>query len=164
MNVDDRLELRESSQLEDAVDALFRRRYGVPAPDFPHHVAAWHVTGSGKQHLACYIHFTPQGELLLGGGAVTDPRVMRRMPAALRQRVRAEGGLYLMALEWALQYFRPRFKAVFGYCGDVLAERVDRAAGFGDTGHEHLLVYWLHDCDPATRQRLIAQAHAVGPF
>ncbi len=112
----------------------------------------------------CYIHFRPQGDLLLGGGACVDPRAMRRMPGAVRASIRARGGLYQLSLAWSLQHFAGRYKAVFGYCGDVLAERVDRAVGFVDTGHEHLLVYWLDDCDASERARLIAQAHTVGPF
>lgn len=147
-----------------AMDALFRHRYGVPGPDFPIHVAAWHAPTDGQPELACYIHFTEQGDLLLGGGACVDPRVMRRMPASLRQSIRAAGGLYQLSLCWSLQQFRGRCKAVFGYCGDPLAERVDRAAGFVDTGHDHLLVYWLDNCDKSEQERLIAEAHAVGPF
>lgn len=158
------LELREETRLAAAGQALFQRRYGSPAPDFPHHVTAWFVDSVNERHLACYIHFTAQGELLLGGGACVDPRVMRCMPGSLRESIRARGGLYQLSLAWSLEHFADRYKAVFGYCGDALAERVDRAVGFVDTGHAHLLVYWLSDCDASTRSRLIAEAHAVGPF
>lgn len=158
------MQLREEPRLSAPMDALFRRRYGATGPHFPHHVAAWHVDGEGRRQLACYIHFSARGELLLGGGACVDLRVMRRMPAATRDAIRAAGGLYQMSLAWSLEHFRGQFKAVFGYCGDALAERVDRAVGFADTGHRHLLVYWLDDCDQATRQRLVAVAHAEGPF
>jgi hypothetical protein len=158
-----RIELCEEAHLDAAMDALFRQRYGVPGPDFPHHVVAWWVDG-GERRPLCYIHFTAQGEVLLGGGACVDQRLLRRVPRELRESIRAQGGLYHLSLAWSLRHFIARYRAVFGYCGDPLAERVDRAVGFSDTGHEHLLVYWLGDCDAATRTRLIAAAHAVGPF
>lgn len=160
----DILELREELRLNVAIHVLFERRYGVAAPDFPHHVAAWHVDSANERRLACYIHFTGQNGLLLGGGACVDRRVMRRMPSGMRASIRARGGLYQLSLAWSLEHFAERYKAVFGYCGDALAERVDRAVGFVDTGHTHLLVYWLHHCDAPERARLIAKAHAVGPF
>ncbi|MGA7297666.1 MAG: hypothetical protein WBW92_09170 [Rhodanobacteraceae bacterium] len=159
------IETREESHLDYSARELFRRRYGSPAPDFPYHVVTWLLNAEDDTGVpACYIHFTAHGDALLGGGACVDPRAMRRMPSGLRQSIKAQGGLYQLSLAWSLQHFSGRFKAVFGYCGDALAERVDRAVGFVDTGHKHLLVYWLDSCDPATRARLIAEAHAVGPF
>lgn len=143
---------------------LFARVFGHPPPVDGHHCCAFVRDAEDREHLACYIHFRPLGDLLLGGGACVDPAILRSMPATLRREVRAAGGLYLLCLGGALRNFRGRYKAVFGYCGDGLAERVDRAAGFVDTGHPRLLVYWLEDCDARTRQDLIARAHAVGPF
>lgn len=157
------LTLREEPALAESVDALFRQRYGTPGPDFPHHVVAWWRDGAQERPL-CYIHFSARGELLLGGGACVDQRALRRLPASLRESIRANGGLYHLSLAWSLRHFRGRFRAVFGYCGDALADRVDRAVGFADTGHQHLLVYWLDAEDAASRARLIAEAHAVGPF
>lgn len=143
---------------------LFVQRFGHPPPLDGRHVCAFLRDVHDMEHLACYIHFRPLGEILLGGGAVVDPALLRTLHRATRRHVRDHGGLYRMSLDWALQQFRGRFKAVFGYCGDALAERADRAAGFVDTGHERLLVYWLVDCDEAARMRCIAQAHAQGPF
>ena len=157
------LQLCEEAALDPAMDALFRLRYGTPGPDFPHHVVAWWLDGETRRPL-CYIHFTAQGEALLGGGACVDNRLLRRVPRGLREEIRAQGGLYHLSLAWSLRHFAGRYRAVFGYCGDVLAERVDRAVGFVDTGYEHLLVHWLEECDETVRARLIAAAHAVGPF
>lgn len=143
---------------------LFEWRFGHAPPDEPHHVGTFLVDADGTERLVCYVHFRPRGEILLGGGACVDSRLMRTLMPAQRQAIRQQGGLYRICLEWALQHFAGSYKAVFGYCGDGLAERVDRAAGFADTGHEHLLVYWLDNCDHAERTHLIAQAHAAGPF
>jgi hypothetical protein len=144
-------------------NALFRLRYGQDAPDFPFHVIASWRDGDHEVPL-CYIHFTAHGEALLGGGACVDSHVLRRLPADLRAAIRAAGGLYRYSLAWSVRHFAPRFSAIFGYCGDVLAERTDLAVGFARTEHAHLLVYFTRPLDAESRNALIARAHAVGPF
>ena len=108
--------------------------------------------------------FTEQGDLLLGGGACVDDRVLRRMPATARAAIRAAGGLYQHALAWSVRNLGPQTKAIFGFCGDALAERADIAVGFKHTMHPKLLVYFTRDLEQHERDRLIAEAHAVGPF
>ncbi len=144
-------------------NALFRLRYHQDSPDFPHHVIAFWRSGDGKIPL-CYIHFTAQGDALLGGGACVDNRALRQLPAELRAAIRTAGGLYKYSLAWSVRHFAPRFTAIFGYCGDALAERTDLVVGFSKTKHPHLLVYWTRETDEAERQKLVAQAHAIGPF
>lgn len=144
-------------------NALFRSRYGQDAPDFPCHVIASWRDGVDKIPL-CYIHFTAQDELLLGGGACIDNRMLRRLPEAVRGAIREGGGLYRQSLAWSVRHFAPRFAAVFGYCGDVLAERTDLAVGFTKTRYPRLLVYWTRPLSESKQYALIEQAHAVGPF
>jgi hypothetical protein len=144
-------------------NALFQRRYRQDAPDFPHHVVAF-WNDDGKEIPVCYIHFTAQGSALLGGGACVDDRAMRRMPVSLRSAIRDAGGLYKYALGWSMRHFAPHCDAIFGYCGDALAERVDLALGFAKTGHRHLLVFWTRELATEKQQELIAHAHAVGAF
>ena len=144
-------------------NALFRLRYGSDAPDFPFHVIAfWNDNGSRVP--LCYIHFTAQGDALLGGGACVDNRVLRRLPEDLRDRIRIAGGLYKYSLAWSVQHFAARFSAIFGYCGDVLAERTDLAVGFKKTEYPRLLVYFTRALDAVERRLLIERANAVGPF
>jgi len=143
---------------------LFQRKYRQPAPDFPHHVIAWHRAADGARRALCYIHFTDVGEILLGGGACSDDRAMRLLSTEERACVRAAGGLYHYALAWSVQHFAARFAAIFGYCGDRLAARVDLAVGFKWTEHEHLLVYFTQPIDAAKRGALIAKAHSYGAF
>jgi hypothetical protein len=144
-------------------NALFRLRYGVDAPDFPHHVIAWRNDDAGRIPL-CYIHFTAQGQILLGGGACVDNRALRRLPQELRDAIRTAGGLYRYSLAWSVQHFAPRFAAIFGYCGDVLAERTDLSVGFSKTQHPRLLVYFTQTLDDAQQHSLVEQANAVGAF
>jgi len=154
----------ELEQADDDSVALFQRRFGGPPPAYPHHVVARHRAADGGFATACYVHFTPAGEMLLGGGACIDPRAIRAMSADDRHALHAAGGLYHATLTWAVRHFAPRYEAIFGYCGNPLAERVDLAVGFARTGHPHLLVLWTRDTDAARRADLIARAHAVGPF
>lgn len=144
-------------------NALFRLRYGADAPDFPHHVIAFWNDGAARIPL-CYVHFTAQGEILLGGGACVDNRALRRLPQDLRVAIRRAGGLYRYSLAWSVRHFAPLFPAIFGYCGDVLAERIDLAVGFGKTRYPRLLVHFTRTLDDAKQRALIEQANAVGAF
>ena len=144
-------------------NALFQRRYRQDAPDFPHHVVAFWCD-EDREIPVCYIHFTALGSALLGGGACVDDRAMRRMPASLRTAIRDAGGLYKYTLGWSMRHFALHCAAIFGYCGDALAERVDLALGFAKTGHRHLLVFWTRELAPEKQQDLISRAHAVGGF
>ncbi|MEO6076286.1 MAG: hypothetical protein ABIP56_05730 [Dokdonella sp.] len=162
--IDTVLEMAEIDDGKPLADPLFRHRYGSDAPDFPCHVFAFARNGDQRGALLCYIHFTAQGNFLLGGGACVDNRALRLISREARDAIRAAGGLYRHALAWSVQHFSGRYQAIFGYCGDALAERVDLDVGFRKTGHEHLLVHFSDGVSSADRERLIEQAHAVGPF
>ena len=161
--IDDHLVVMEMPDALAATD-LFRHRYRAEPPDFPHHVVAFERTPAGPGAALCYVHFTARGELLLGGGACVDNRRLRHLGAEARTAIRAAGGLYRHTLDWSVRHFAPRFGAIFGYCGDALAERVDLAVGFERTPHRHLLAFFTRELDAGTRARLVAEAHAVGPF
>jgi hypothetical protein len=144
--------------------ALFQRKYRRDIPEFPHHVVAYATPAGAAEQALCYVHFTDCGDILLGGGACTDDRVLRRLALREREALRQAGGPYQHALVWAVRHFAPRFSAIFGYCGDALAARVDRAVGFVDTGLPHLLVYWTREVDQRRRAQMIAKAHSFAPF
>ena len=162
--IDAVLEMAEIDDGKKLADPLFHHRYACDAPDFPCHVFAFARNGGERGPLLCYIHFTPQGDLLLGGGACVDNRALRLLSSESRDAIRAVGGLYRHALAWSVQHFSDRYQAIFGYCGDALAERVDLDVGFRKTRHEHLLVHFRDGVSSAGQERLIEQAHAVGPF
>ena len=163
MTVGEFIVVRASDDVPETAQALFRRKYGRDIPDFPHHVVAYLRDGDALTPL-CYVHFTDCGDILLGGGACSDDRVMRRMSAAQRAIVRDAGGVYQHVLGWSVRHFAPRFAAIFGYCGDALAERVDRAVGFQSTPYDHLLVYFTRDVEPHRRRQMIEKAHSFGAF
>jgi hypothetical protein len=164
MTIDDFINVQETQDVPDVAELLFQRKYQRSVPEFPHHVVAFHRADEGVLRPVCYVHFTDCGDILLGGGACTDERVLRQMTWTERESLRAAGGIYRHALQWSVRHFAPRFSAIFGYCGDALAERVDRAVGFESTSHDHLLVYWTGDADAKRRRQMIAKAHAFGAF
>ncbi|HMM65650.1 MAG TPA: hypothetical protein PKC03_01805 [Dokdonella sp.] len=163
-NIDDFIIVNEADRGPAFATPIFQRKYRLPVPEFPHHVIAYHRGDDDMFSVGCYIHFTDCGDILLGGGACTDDRVLRRMSADQRDCVRAAGGLYLHTLKWSLRHFGDRFAAVFGYCGDALAERVDRAAGFESTAHDRLLVYWTREVEPGRKAQMVAKAFSFIPF
>lgn len=162
--LEDWVRVAEHADGQALAEPIFQRRYRAAAPDFPIHVLAHCRIDDGRWLPACYIHVTVDGRMLLGGGVCVDDRVLRRLPFAARRRIHAAGGLYLHTLRWAMQHFGPRCDAMFGYCGDVLAERLDLAAGFRKTAHKHLLVYTPRPLPEAEEQALVARAHAASPF
>jgi len=155
------------SEVDDAVEIaqpLFDRRYRLPVPEFPHHVAAMYTGADGTRALACYIHFTDCGDLILCGGACTDNRVLRRMSETERDALREVGGIFQHTLAWSQRHFGARFAAVFGYTGDTLTKRVIDTLGWVPTPHPHLVVYWMQPVDERKRRQMIAKAHSFGAF
>jgi hypothetical protein len=144
--------------------ALFKRRFGDDPPSIPQHVSALVRRGDTAVGTLCYIHFSTFGTALLGGGACVDTGVLRRLTPDLRLQVRGAGGAYAMTLNWAVAHFQPSVDAVFGHCGDRLAERIDLACGFEKTPHAHLLVFWCKAGDPLERSSLVDRVAAIGPF
>jgi len=163
MKIEDFIDVRETEDVPAALESLFQRKYQRALPQFPHHVAAYY-RGDGVAIPVCYVHFTDCGDILLGGGASVDNRMLRRMTNDQRAAVHAAGGLYHHVLAWSVRHFAPRFAAIFGYCGDTLAERVDRAVGFQSTAHERLLVFWTRDVDARRRGHMVEKANAFVPF
>jgi len=164
MKIDDFIGVTEDENVPEVAELLFQRKYQRSVPDFPHHVVAFHRAGEGDSVPVCYVHFTDCGDILLGGGACTDDRVLRQMTPAQRDAVHAAGGIYQHTLQWSVRHFSARFGAIFGYCGNALAERIDRAAGFESTPYEHLLVYWTGESDARRRRQMMAKANSFTPF
>lgn len=164
MHIDEFILVEEVENGPAFASELFQRKYRLPVPKFPHHVVAFCRNDDGSCVPACYAHSTDCGDLILGGGACSDDRVLRRMSADQRAAIRAAGGLYLHTLKWSLNHFGPGVRAIFSYCGDALAERVDLAVGFEQTEHPNLLVYWTREVDEKRRRQLIAKAFSFIPF
>ncbi len=156
--------VEETDDGQRLAEPIFQRRYRASAPDFPHHVIAHCRTAGGDWLPACYIHFTAVDRMLLGGGACVDDRVLRRLPAAARASIHGAGGLYAHTLRWSLQHFAPRCDAIFGYCGDPLAERADLAVGFHKTEQPRLLAWFPAPLPESERRALIDRANAASPF
>jgi len=68
MKIDDFISLTATDDISAAAETLFQRKYRRGVPDFPHHVVANYRRADAEAQLACYIHFTDCGDILLGGG------------------------------------------------------------------------------------------------
>lgn len=143
---------------------LFQRKFGSPPPAQGHHFLAFHRDAETRLQVLGYTHFTPFGDIMLGGGACTDERVLRRMPAEQRAALADAGGAYFVLLRHAMGWLSTRCDAMFGYCGDVRAEAVDLRAGFVKTEYPHLLVHFHKPLHAVLQRALIAKAAAIGPF
>jgi hypothetical protein len=142
---------------------LFRRVFKCDPPDYPRHFVAVYEPDAGEALPLGYIHFTPHGAAYLCGGMAFDERLYRLLPAADRKALRVLGGVAHLMHERT----RPALadaEAIFGYVGDLKAERVDLRSGFVHTGHKHLIVTWLRDLAPARRTALVEEIRAMGPF
>jgi len=155
------------TEVEDAVPiatSVFARRYRLTVPEFPHHVVAFYVREDGASEVACYIHFTDCGDLILCGGACTDNLVLRKMTDDQRNALRTVGGIFQYTLNWSMHKFSKQFAAVFGFSGDTATRRVTDALGWQQTQHPHLLVYWMQEVEEKRRAQMTAKAHSFGAF
>ena len=157
------LRIFEVADAEPLAGDLFRRLFHFSPPDYPRHFVAAYEPRDGDPLTLGYIHFTPHKTVYLCGGMAFDERLYRRLPAADRQALRALGGVAHLMHERT----RPALadaEAIFGYVGDLKAERVDLRSGFVHTGHKHLIVVWMRDLPPDRLQELVEEIRALGPF
>lgn len=146
------------------VAPLFRRKFGDPPPDVPHHLVAFHRREDGSAALLGYSHMRPFGDIYLSGGSCTNGDAIRAMPPAQREALSAAGGIWYWILKYAFAKYADACEAFFGYSGDARALEVTRLAGFVDAGHPHLIVHWHKALHENVRRALVAKAHALGPF
>lgn len=153
------LRIALASAPDASVEALFQKSFLAPPPDFPIHVVMRH-----EDALLSYIHFTEYSGALLGGGACVDKAALKRIPAHARRFLRDARGAYFLSLTQSIAHFRHTHRAVFGYCGDALACRIDLQAGLVQTPYQHLLVVWMAESRAQERELLITRVNALGPF
>lgn len=126
---------------------LFRRTFSGSPPSTPVNYVAFFAEGCGRFRAVGYYHVSYRGEFALVGGLCVEPEVRGRRVGELLERRSFEnlGGA----------------KAFFAHVGDpARAMRL----GYERTPHPHLVVRWMTPTSPEERERLIAEAAAVGPF
>ena len=143
---------------------LFRRAYGKPVPDFPHHIVAFYHRADGVQVPVSYVHFTDCGDIYLAGGACTDGTVLRSMTPEQQAALHEYGGLMLATLRKGFELYGASCEAVFTCCGDRRALETTPKVGFSETGIQYLLVNWLETIDARRRREMTAKAQNFMPF
>lgn len=146
------------------VDALMRRLLNVGAPAFPLHFLTHVIADDGRRHLACYIHATDCGDIVLTGGACTDNRLLRRLSAEKRALLREVGGIYRYTIMHMQIVLKDRFHALFACCGNKAAERIMLETDAVRAGPDELFVCWMRDAPAAQRRQMIAKARSFMPF
>ena len=156
--------MEEVRDAEPYAGALFRRKFGDPIPDHPHHFISLYKAADGSLHLASYGHVTHYQGIGLGGGSCTDERVLRMMSAADRAALRAAGGMHCLLIRFIFERFAEHAPILFAYCGDNRAELVDLRAGFEKTEYTYLLRRVLRPLSDAERADYTQRAAAMGLF
>lgn len=149
---------------EPCAGALFRRKFGDPIPDHPHHYVAIYRAADAGLHVVGYSHSMLHQGLGLGGGSCVDERVLRMMSPDERKALRKAGGMLYLLLHFGFERFSAHSPIVFAYCGDNRAELVDLRAGFEKTEHRHLLRRVLAPLSDAEVIAYTTRAAAIGPF
>ena len=144
---------------------LFQRKFGGSAPDYPHHLVAFHVPADGSGlRVVSYAHFNPFGDVCLVGGVCTDGEVVRALAPVEQEQIRAAGGVYFHLVRYGFSRFRDKFAAFFGYVGDARSMEVNLAAGFQSTDHPHLIINPRDGLPDLHVKALTAKVLALGPF
>lgn len=146
-------------------DALFQRAFRVPVARFPGHFLA-HVRPEGESDLllACYVHATDCGDIVLLGGACTDGGALRRLSDSQQEQLRQVDGIYQHTMRVIQDRMRSRFQAMLACCGDARSEQVILEQGWKPTPHDQLFACWLQDATPSRRAQMIAKAKSFMPF
>jgi len=162
-SIDDIIRVEEVADAEFFIGDLFRRRFHVDPPNYPRNFVAFYQPARARLEAIGYVHYLAHEDSYLCGGLVIDERRYRQMPTEHRKVIKAAGGIAekMLRVTFARLSDAP---AIWGYVGDVLAEKVDLRAGFRHTTHEHIMVCWNKALSAEEKERRLAKVVALGPF
>lgn len=164
-NTEQFVSVTEVDEPDADTEAIFQRLFRSPAPQFPgHFLAHVHPDSGGPPLLACYVHATDCGDIVLLGGACTDGAVLRRLSAEQQDHLRRIDGIYRYTMAHIKAAMHARFEAMLACCGDARSEQVIRDQGWVDTPHSQLFACWLHGSSDKRRAQMLAKAHSFMPF
>jgi hypothetical protein len=143
---------------------LFRRKFGVPPPDFGHHIVAFYRDHERIFWPASYLHLWTQNTIGLVGGGCTDGRILQNMAPEHLLMLNQAGGLLRQTLGYCFGKFECQLEAFFGHCGNDRAKEVDVRAGFMETRIPYLLVRYNKPLSPKRQETLLRQAVTIGAF
>lgn len=153
----DILQVEETRVADFYVGDLFRRRFRVEPPDFPHHFVSIYRGFPAEFRTVGYVHYTRYEDNYMCGGMVIDDRAYRRMPMQHRALIREQGGIAEFMLRETFARLPPS-AAIWGYVGDKQARVVDLRAGFAPTEHPYIMVVWrqaFSDAEKAARLKKV---------
>jgi hypothetical protein len=162
-SIDDIIRVEEVADAEFFIGDLFRRRFHSDPPDYPRHFVAFYQPVRSRLETVGFVHYLRFEDSYLCGGLVIDDRRYRLMPTEHRKVIKAAGGIAekMLRVTFARLAEAP---AIWGYVGDVLAEKVDLRAGFRHTTHRHIMVFWNRELPAEEKEQRLARVAALGPF
>lgn len=163
IQIEDIVQVIETSEAERFVGALFRRKFGANPPDFPRHFVALYAQDGSTWQAVGYVNFWQRQTAFMGGGLVIEDRVYRRMPASHRSMIKSSGGIAEYLLKNSLRML-PDNDVVWGYVGDTQAEKIDLRVGFEHTHIARIMAYWTRSHSAEEKIRLVNEIAEVGPF
>lgn len=162
--ISDCLQIVEVRNASPFIGALFHRRFGSPAPDFPRHFVALYSKDQIDWQAICYGHYTRHQSDYLGGGMVMDNHLYRRVLPEHRQRIVEIGGIAELLLHESIGVLQHDAEAIWGYVGDKQARAVDLRAGFAPTHHPYLMAVWCKPLSEKMKRQKVDTIAALGPF
>jgi hypothetical protein len=162
-SIDEIIRVEEVSDAEFFIGDLFRRRFHGDPPNYPRNFVAFYQPVRSRLEPVGFVHYLAFEDSYLCGGLVIDDRRYRQMPAEHRKLIKAAGGIAEMMLRVTFARLADA-PAIWGYVGDVLAEKVDLRAGFRHTSHPHVMVYWNKDLPETEKAQRLARVVGLGPF
>lgn len=144
-----------------AADALFRKRFGQAAPDYPTHYIATYVP---LARVVGYVHMSEVGDLRLCGGLCVDEMAYRAAKGERFSAIRAAGGIGMLLLKAAC-LDGMHAKATFAYTGNRRSRELIEQIGFTCVCEPYLFALW-HSPSLSRQERgaVLQAAKAVGPF
>lgn len=163
--LDEFVVITEVADVRHLAAGLLKRKYGVDVPEHGRHILAF-VAGDGHCWMpAFYVNYMPHRNAMLIGGACTDGDVLRRLPAARREAIRAADGLMLQAVRYAESRFADISVATFGHCGDARSWSILKRCGYVRIpDHPYLIVRWNREPAEPARSELLDSVRAIGEF
>lgn len=162
-SIDDIVRVEEVTDAEFFVGDLFRRRFRADPPSYPRSFVAFYRPTRSTLEAVGYVHYLAFEDSFLCGGLVIDERRYRQMPLNHRKVIKAGGGIAEKMLRETFARLRDS-PAIWGYVGDVLAEKVDLRVGFRHTEDRHIMVCWNKELSPEEKAQRLARVAALGPF
>lgn len=147
------------------VNNLFMQTFGHPAPSHGQHVLTFCKTQDGSYRVANYLNYWTKDDACYIGGAITDKHLLKNhINKHLLKAITASGGLSKLSIMYVVESQLKHVSAVFGHTEVPRSLQIILEIGFIATQEPSLYVKWAPNVSDINKNKLTAQAIAIGPF